>query len=206
MCAQWANTVGWWRFARSDVIWHVFGIECHKTQPDFVLILGFYHNFSITSPKKISCKIFAMSKIQHIFIIEHYLHSHYWTKMSDTFTFNRTNSCPYVRTNHGIFTWIFQWQTRFHWAIAPTKPGPNPIGFFPVRAFKKYNFCHSSSHHRRVEATYYLGNSEHYSENVAKGFPKYDALRCYAQKFRWSAFPAYVMVYKSYFRYYWPNL
>ncbi len=42
-----------------------------------------------TSLKKISCKIFAMSKTQRIFITKHYLHSSYWTKMSDTFTFNR---------------------------------------------------------------------------------------------------------------------
>ncbi len=66
-----------------------------QTQPDFVLMLGFYHNFSITSPKKISCKIFAMlSKTQCIFIIEHYLHSHYWMMMSDTFTFNRMELVP----------------------------------------------------------------------------------------------------------------
>ncbi len=109
MRAQRANTIGWWRFTLSDINLHVFGIECCK--PDFVLMLGFYHNFSI-SPKKILRKIFGMllktQRIfiiehylhshywtkQRIFIIEHYLHSHYWTKMSDTFTFNRTELLP----------------------------------------------------------------------------------------------------------------
>ncbi len=96
MCAPWANTDSWWRFARSDVILHVFGIECRKPTRFPV----FYHNFSITSPKKISRKIFAMlSKTQHIFIFEHYLHSHYWTKMSDTFTFNRTELMPICQNN-----------------------------------------------------------------------------------------------------------
>ncbi len=61
----------------------------------FVFMLGFYYNFSITSPKKISCKFFTMfSKTQRIFITEHYLHSNYRTKMSDTFTFNRTEFVP----------------------------------------------------------------------------------------------------------------
>ncbi len=42
-----------------------------------MLMLGFYHNFSIISLKKISRKIFAMlSKTQCIFITEQYLHSH----------------------------------------------------------------------------------------------------------------------------------
>ncbi len=103
-----------------------------QTWLDFVLTLGFYRNFSIASLKKISGKIFAMLlKMQRIFICiteqrwAIYLLSTGW------------NSCPYVRTSHGIFTQIFQWQTRFHWAMALTKPGSNPIGFFPVGAFKK---------------------------------------------------------------------
>ncbi len=64
-----------------------------QTRPDFVLMLRFYHDFSITSLTKISC-IFGMLKMQRIFIIELYLHSHYWTKMSNTFTFNRTELVP----------------------------------------------------------------------------------------------------------------
>ncbi len=149
------------------------------TRSDFVLMLGFYHNFSITSPKKIHVKflwcwkrsVSSLLSIIFIHITERkwviYLLSTGWS------------SCPYVRTNHRIFMWIFQWQTPFHWAMAPTKLRPNPIGFFPVGAFKKYDFCHSFSHHRRIEVTYYHGNSEHYSENIAKGFPKYDALWSY---------------------------
>ncbi len=103
-----------------------------QTRPDFVLMLGFYHNFSVPSPKKISCKIFAMlSKTQHIFITKHYLHAHYYLLSTGW------SSCPYIRTNYRISMRIFQWQTRFHWAMSPMKLRPNPIWFFPVGAFKK---------------------------------------------------------------------
>ncbi len=81
--------------AHSDVILHVFWNGMLQTRPGFLLMPGFYPNFSITGPKKISWQIFAMlSKTQPIFIIEHYLQSHYWTKMSDTFTFNRMEVVP----------------------------------------------------------------------------------------------------------------
>ncbi len=163
--------------------WHhlpCFWKRMPQTRPDFVFMLGFYHNFSITSPKKISYKIIAMlSKTQRIFIIEHYLHLHYWTKMSDTFTFNRTELVPIRQYKPWNFYANFSMTDLFPLGYGPTKPGPNPIGFLPVGVFKKYDFCHSSSHHQRVETTYYHGNAEHYSENVAKGFSKYDALRCY---------------------------
>ncbi len=91
-CSLVKNHSFWWCYLVC------FQNQMLQTRPDFVLILAFYHNFSITSPKKVPCKILAMLKTHCIFIIEHYLHSHYWTKMSDTFTFNRTELEP-IRQN-----------------------------------------------------------------------------------------------------------
>ncbi len=93
-------------------------------RPDFMLTLGFYHCFSITSLKKISCKIFAMLwKTQRIIIIEHYLYSHYWTKMSDTFTFNRTELAGVCVYHSEIIDWKSDWVINWSrdWVIKVIK-------------------------------------------------------------------------------------
>ncbi len=116
--------------------WHYLACLWNRmlqTRPDFVFVLGFYHNFNITSPRKVSCKFFTMlSKMQRIFITERRWAIH-------LLSIGRS-SCPYVRTNHEIFTRIFQWQICFCWDMALTKPGCNPIGFFPIGPFKKIKF------------------------------------------------------------------
>ncbi len=121
--------------------WHHLACFCNRmpqTQPDFASMLGFCHNFSITSPKNISCKIFAvLLKTQCIFIILHYLHSQCWTKMSDKFTFNRTVLMPIRQNKPWNFYATFSMTDSFPLGYGPTKPGPNPIGFFPMGAFKK---------------------------------------------------------------------
>ncbi len=99
-----------------------------RTRPDFVLMLGFYHNFSIASLKNISRKIFAtLSQTQWFLLL-----SINFIRITERgwaihLLPTRQSLCPYVTTNNGIFTRIFQWQTRFHRAVAPTNPGPNPI-------------------------------------------------------------------------------
>ncbi len=81
-------------------------LESNAANPDFVLILGFYHNFSIR--KKISCKISALlSKTRCIFIIEHYLHSHYLNEDERYILSTGWSSCQCVRTNHGFLREFF---------------------------------------------------------------------------------------------------
>ncbi len=68
-----------------------------------------------------------VSKMQRIFIIDHYLHSHHGTKMSNTLDGARAHTSEQT----------IEFLREFFTDKAPTKPGPNPIGFFPVGAFKK---------------------------------------------------------------------
>ncbi len=110
-----------------------------QTRPDFMLMLGFYHNFSTTGPKKFSRNIFVMLKTQHIFILEHYLHLHYWTKMSDTFTFNKMEPVPICQKKSGYFYTNFSMADSFPLDCGPTKPGPNPIESF-LRGHLKNKF------------------------------------------------------------------
>ncbi len=109
-----------------------------QTRPDIMFMLGFYHNFSITSLKKISCKFFTMlSKTQRIFSIEHYLQLNCWTQISDTFTFNRTEFVPIRQNKPWNFYTNFSMTDSFLLGYGPTKPGCNLIGFFPVGPLKK---------------------------------------------------------------------
>ncbi len=88
-------------------------------------------------------------------------------------------SCLYVKTNHGIFTQIFQWQIRFCWAMAPQSQDVTPLDFFLLGRLKNKIFATAPAIIGELKRHIAMGNSEHYSENVAKGFPKYDALHCY---------------------------
>ncbi len=121
--------------------WHYlacFWNRMPQTRSDFLFMFRFYHNFSITNLIKISCKFFTMlSKMQYIFIIEHYLHSNYLTKMSDTFTFNRTEFAPLCQNKPWNFYRNFSMTDSFLFDYGPTKPWGHPIGFFPIGPCKK---------------------------------------------------------------------
>ncbi len=142
MRAQRASTISQCRFAHSDSILHVFGIECPK--PD--LISCWCWDFITILLSQVGKNF--MQNFHHI--VENAAYLHYWA-LSSFALLNEDerihllltgwSSCPYVRTNHGIFIRILQWQTRFHWAMAPTKPGPNPIGFFLWRYLKNKIFA-----------------------------------------------------------------
>ncbi len=114
-----------------------------QTRLGFVFMLGFDHNFSITSPKEISCKFFTvLSKTQRILIIEHYLHSNYETKMSNTFTFNRTEFVPICQNKTVEFLHKFL-NDRFVsiglWP--PQSPDVNPLDFFLLGHLKNKIFA-----------------------------------------------------------------
>ncbi len=66
-------------------------------------------------------------KMQRFLIIEHYLHSHYQMKMSNTFTFNRTELVPICQNKPWNFYVNFSMTYSFPLGYGPTKPGPNPI-------------------------------------------------------------------------------
>ncbi len=133
-----AKMVGQCKFPRSDIILHVFGIECRKPNLisywylDFITILvsqvrkKFHAKFSWCCHKR---SVSSLLSIIFICITEQRWAIHLLP--------TGWSLCPYIGTNHGIFMQIFQWQTSFCLAIAPTKPGPNTIGFFPVGAFNK---------------------------------------------------------------------
>ncbi len=123
MRAQQADIIGRWWFARSDIILHIFAIECRK--PDliscwcwnFITILvsqvrkKFHTKFSQCCWK---CSVSSLLSIIFIRITERRWAIHLLS--------TGHGSWSYVRTNHGIFTWIFQWQTRLRWAMTPRSP------------------------------------------------------------------------------------
>ncbi len=137
MRTQRANTIGRLRFTHSDTIFYVFWIKCRKPDLilywcyDFVTILvsqvrkKFHAKFSRCCWK---CSVFSLFSIIFIRITE-------WRWVIHLLSTGRS-LCPYVRTYHGFFKQIFQWQTRFCWAMATIKLGLNTVGFFLMGAFK----------------------------------------------------------------------
>ncbi len=111
-----------------------------------------------------------LSKTQCIFIIEHYLCLHY-NEDERYIYFQQDGARAHMSEQTIKFLHKFFSNRLVSIGLwTPWSTDLTPFNFF--------DFCHSSRHHRRAEATYYHGNSEHYSENIAKGFPKYDAPRC----------------------------
>ncbi len=168
-----------------------------QTWPNFVLMLRFYHNFSITCPKKISCKIFAMlTKMQCIFIILHYLDSHYWTKMSHTFTFNRMELVPICQNK----PWLFHDRLVSIGLWPPQSPDLTPLDFF-LWGHLKDKICATPS--ATIEELKRRVLPLKFRRLLRWRCERFSKIWCAALlhvKISMDAFSAYVMVYKSYFR------
>ncbi len=114
-----------------------FREQMQQICPNFALMLGFYHNLSITSPKKISCKLFTMlSKIYRA------LCSFALLKKDERYIyFQRMELMPIRQNKLWIFYANFSMKASFPLGYGPTKPRPNPVGFFPEGHLKNKIFA-----------------------------------------------------------------